>query len=72
MIATRHRSQSILVGHSLGGTLAAIAASIEPPLVSKLVLVEAPLNIGEHTGALGPLCLRQHCRPILFREACST
>lgn len=57
MIATRHRSQSILVGHSLGGTLAAIAASIEPHLVSKLVLVEAPLKFGEHTGALGPLVL---------------
>jgi polyhydroxyalkanoate synthase subunit PhaC len=55
MIATEHSSPSILVGHSLGGTLAAITASIEPHLVSKLVLVEAPLKFGEHTGALGPL-----------------
>ncbi|NOJ46713.1 alpha/beta fold hydrolase [Bradyrhizobium archetypum] len=57
MIATEYRGRSILVGHSLGGTLAAIAASIEPHLVSKLVLVEAPLKFGVQTGALGPVVL---------------
>ncbi|MCA6114347.1 alpha/beta fold hydrolase [Bradyrhizobium sp. WSM 1738] len=57
MIATEHRGPSILIGHSLGGTLAAVTASIEPHLVSKLVLVEAPLKFGEQTGALGPLVL---------------
>ncbi|WP_225116452.1 alpha/beta fold hydrolase [Bradyrhizobium sp. BRP22] len=63
MIATEHRSPSILVGHSLGGTLAAITASIAPRLVSKLVLVEAPLKFGEQTGALGPLVLSSPAVP---------
>jgi polyhydroxyalkanoate synthase subunit PhaC len=56
-IAAEHRGPSTFVGHSLGGTLAALTASIEPQLVSKLVLVEAPLKFGEQIGALGPIVL---------------
>src|SRR5258708_38764600 len=45
----------ILIGHSLGGPLAAILAAIEPHRVDKLVLIEAPLRFGEQTGALRPI-----------------
>jgi polyhydroxyalkanoate synthase subunit PhaC len=45
----------ILVGHSLGGTLAAILASVEPDRVGKLLLIEGPIRFGEHTGALRPI-----------------
>src|SRR5947209_15837367 len=54
-IASEHGRAPILVGHSLGGTLAAIAAAMEPHRVDKLVLIEAPLRFGEHTGALRPI-----------------
>jgi polyhydroxyalkanoate synthase len=54
-IAGEHGQAPILVGHSLGGTLAAILAAIEPHRVGKLVLIEAPLRFGEHTGALRPI-----------------
>lgn len=57
MIASEHGRAPILIGHSLGGTLAAILASIEPHRVEKLVLVEAPLRFGEQTGALRPITL---------------
>jgi len=50
-----HGRKAILVGHSLGGTLAAIFAARAAGRVSRLVLVEAPLRFGEHAGALGPL-----------------
>ena len=46
---------AVLAGHSLGGTIAAIAAALHPDRVAGLVLVEAPLRFGEHSGALGPL-----------------
>jgi polyhydroxyalkanoate synthase subunit PhaC len=45
----------ILIGHSLGGTLAAILAAIEPDRIDKLLLIEAPISFGEHTGALRPI-----------------
>ena len=64
MIATEHRGGPILIGHSLGGTIAAIAASIEPHLVSKLVLVEAPLKFGVQTGALGTVVLASPTVPL--------
>jgi len=56
-IAVEHGRAPILIGHSLGGTLAAILAALEPDRVDKLVLIEAPLKFGEHTGALGPITL---------------
>jgi len=56
-IAAEHKRAPILIGHSLGGTLAAILAALEPDRVDKLVLIEAPLRFGEHTGALRPITL---------------
>lgn len=56
-IATDHGCAPTVVGHSLGGTLAAIAVSLEPRAVGKLVLVQAPLQFGEQTGALRPVAL---------------
>ncbi len=44
-----------LVGHSLGGTFAAIFSALNPDRISKLVLVEAPLRFAEHTGAFASL-----------------
>jgi polyhydroxyalkanoate synthase len=64
MVGAEHRTAPILVGHSLGGTLAAIAAALEPPLVSKLVLIEAPLKFGEQTGALEPIVLSSPAVPL--------
>jgi polyhydroxyalkanoate synthase subunit PhaC len=56
-IATDHGRAPIVIGHSLGGTLAAILAALEPHRVDKLVLIEAPLRFGEQTGALRPIAL---------------
>jgi polyhydroxyalkanoate synthase len=46
---------SVLVGHSLGGTFAAIFSSLHPEHVRALVLLEAPLSFAEDTGAIGQL-----------------
>jgi polyhydroxyalkanoate synthase subunit PhaC len=54
-IATEHGRPPILLGHSLGGTLAAIATALDPHRVHKLVLIEAPLRFGDQTGALRPI-----------------
>jgi polyhydroxyalkanoate synthase len=49
-----------LVGHSLGGTLAAILAALRPGMVRRLGLIDAPLAFGRdggplaHAIALGP------------------
>ena len=49
-----------LVGHSLGGTLAAILAALRPGMVGRLGLIDAPLAFGRDGGpladaiALGP------------------
>jgi polyhydroxyalkanoate synthase len=56
-IATEHGRAPIVIGHSLGGTLAAIVAALDPDRVDKLILVEAPLRFGEKTGALRPIAL---------------
>lgn len=45
----------VLVGHSLGGTLAALFAARHPDQVRGLVLLEAPLHFGPDAGALAPL-----------------
>ncbi|HEX2134417.1 MAG TPA: alpha/beta fold hydrolase [Microvirga sp.] len=42
----------ILAGHSLGGTFAAIVATLHPERVGGLVLADAPLAFGEHGGPL--------------------
>src|SRR3954447_6752685 len=44
-----------LVGHSLGGTLAALCAARYPDLVAGVALLEAPLHFGSHTARLDPL-----------------
>jgi polyhydroxyalkanoate synthase len=54
-IATEHGRPPIVLGHSLGGTLAAIATALDPHRVHKLVLIEAPLRFGDQTGALRPI-----------------
>ena len=51
-IGKLHGRAPNLIGHSLGGTLAAILAATDPNRVDKLVLIEAPLRFGEQTGAL--------------------
>jgi poly[(R)-3-hydroxyalkanoate] polymerase subunit PhaC len=48
-------SAPILAGHSLGGTFAAIFATLFPSRVGGLVLVDAPLAFGEHGGPLAYL-----------------
>jgi polyhydroxyalkanoate synthase len=45
----------MLVGHSIGGTLAAIFCSLHPHLVSGVVLLEAPLHLGTAAGAFAPV-----------------
>ena len=45
----------VLVGHSLGGTLAALFAAAHPERVRGLVLLEAPLHFGADAGAFAPL-----------------
>jgi polyhydroxyalkanoate synthase len=45
----------LLAGHSLGGTLAAIFAALQPRKVQGLVLVEGPLHFAPGAGALGSL-----------------
>jgi polyhydroxyalkanoate synthase len=44
-----------LVGHSLGGTFAAICAARHPDLVAAVVLLEAPLHFGPDAGDLAAL-----------------
>ena len=41
-----------LVGHSLGGTLAAILAAVRPAMVGRLGLIDAPLAFGRDGGPL--------------------
>jgi polyhydroxyalkanoate synthase len=45
----------LLVGHSVGGTLAAICAARHPDVVAGIVLLEAPLHFGSDAGAFAPL-----------------
>jgi polyhydroxyalkanoate synthase len=52
-IAAERGQGAVLAGHSLGGTLAAIHATLRPDNVRGLVLVDAPLAFGPEDG--GPL-----------------
>jgi polyhydroxyalkanoate synthase subunit PhaC len=42
----------VVMGHSVGGTFAAIFASLRPNLVKAVALIDAPLAFGEHGGGL--------------------
>jgi polyhydroxyalkanoate synthase len=46
------RRRPFLIGHSLGGTFAAIFSALHPDRVRGLVLLEAPLHFGLDAGAL--------------------
>ncbi|WP_119153990.1 alpha/beta hydrolase [Caldimonas tepidiphila] len=54
-IARRTGSTPHLLGHSLGGTLAALHAARRPEDLASLVLVEAPVRFGADAGAFAPL-----------------
>jgi polyhydroxyalkanoate synthase len=56
-VVTRRTGQAqlVLIGHSLGGTLAAVFAARHPALVRGIALLEAPLHLGPDAGALAPL-----------------
>jgi polyhydroxyalkanoate synthase subunit PhaC len=49
------QARVLLIGHSLGGTLAAIFAARHPDLVARIALLEAPLHFGPDAGALAPI-----------------
>jgi polyhydroxyalkanoate synthase len=49
------QSQVVLIGHSLGGTLAAVFAARHPELVRGIALLEAPLHFGADAGAFTAL-----------------
>jgi polyhydroxyalkanoate synthase len=50
--AETQQRRVFLVGHSLGGTLAALFAALYPWLVAGLVLIEAPAHFGPDVGAI--------------------
>ncbi|MBI5446163.1 MAG: alpha/beta fold hydrolase [Deltaproteobacteria bacterium] len=43
----------VLIGHSLGGTLAVVAAALEPSAAARLVLLGAPIDFASRTGIIG-------------------
>jgi len=45
----------VVAGHSLGGTLTALAAALAPEGMAGLVLIEAPTAFGKRAGAFAPL-----------------
>jgi polyhydroxyalkanoate synthase len=45
----------VLAGHSLGGTIAALFASISAARVRALLLIEAPIRFGPSAGAFAPV-----------------
>jgi polyhydroxyalkanoate synthase subunit PhaC len=54
-IIVRSQQKPVLVGHSLGGTFAALFAALHPDCVAGLVLIEAPLRFGDQAGAFASL-----------------
>jgi len=56
LLRHRHATEAVLLaGHSLGGTLAALFASLHPERVRALALIEAPLRFGPGAGVLPTL-----------------
>lgn len=60
----------LLAGHSLGGTLAAIFAALQPREVQGLVLLEGPLRFAPGAGALGSLATLAPWIPAAARPGC--
>jgi poly[(R)-3-hydroxyalkanoate] polymerase subunit PhaC len=54
-IADKHVKKPVLVGHSLGGTLAAIFTASQPDRIQRLLLILAPLRFGAEAGAFAPI-----------------
>lgn len=53
-VRTRAEAPVVLLGHSLGGTLASLLAAMQPNAVAGLILLEAPLHFGLEVGAFAP------------------
>jgi polyhydroxyalkanoate synthase len=53
-ITRRSQQKPVVIGHSLGGTFAALFAALHPEHVAGLVLIEAPLRFGKLAGAFAP------------------
>lgn len=53
-ILRRSQQKPVVVGHSLGGTFAALFAARHAECVAGLVLIEAPLRFGDQAGAFAP------------------
>jgi len=54
-ILRRSQQKPVVVGHSLGGTFAALFAARHAESVAGLVLIEAPLRFGDQAGAFAPV-----------------
>jgi len=54
-IIDRSRQKPVVVGHSLGGTFAALFAALHAESIAGLVLIEAPLRFGDQAGAFAPV-----------------
>lgn len=55
VVLSTNQQRVILFGHSLGGTLAAIYASLHPDDIAAMVLLESPLHFGSRDDAFAPL-----------------
>ncbi len=62
-VARDYPAPLVLLGHSLGGTLATIFAAGHPATVAALVLLEAPLCFGPGTGVFAALLARDPMAP---------